>query len=171
MKTATTALLTLAFSIFAAMSAFASGDPPKQSTAPPPEKSSDTKKDTDNGLGDLFTGLAGQSLKVFMNPDLLKQIPGNTPDEKSENVKLLLNMIEGNSLPEKGTFCSGTPCSFMAVMRSNVQMPLEDRLSSTTEFVGPTGPGPYPVRSIGNTADSLAVYLSAEVLPFIACIG
>jgi hypothetical protein len=36
-----------------------------------------------------------------MNPDLLKQIPGKSPDEKSENVKLLLDMIEGNSLPEK----------------------------------------------------------------------
>jgi hypothetical protein len=36
MKTATTALLTLAFLIFAGLSAFASGDPPKQSAAPPP---------------------------------------------------------------------------------------------------------------------------------------
>lgn len=71
----------------------------------PPAKSSDktsgTKKDGDTGLGDLFSGLAGQSLKVFMNPDLLKQIPGDNTAEKTENVKVLLGMIEGDTLAEK----------------------------------------------------------------------
>ena len=77
--------------------AFALDDPASSQS----DKSAETKKDGDTGLGDLFSGLAGQSLKVFMNPDLLKQIPGDNTAEKTENVKVLLGMIEGDTLAEK----------------------------------------------------------------------
>jgi hypothetical protein len=77
-------------------------DPPaKSSSSTPGDKSSPAKKETDGGLGDLFNGLAGQTLKVFFNPELLKEIPGDSPAEKSENAKVLLGMIEGDTVQDK----------------------------------------------------------------------
>lgn len=78
--------------------ATASDEPP---STPPAHKSSDPKKAGDNGLGDLISGLAGQSLKSFLDPDLLKQVPGKNPAEKAANVRTLLGMIEGKTHEEK----------------------------------------------------------------------
>ena len=80
---------------------WASDDPPPAQSSPPAEKSSGTKKEGDNGLANLLSGLAGQSLKAFMDPELLKQIPGESTAEKTENVKVLLGMIEGDTLQDK----------------------------------------------------------------------
>jgi hypothetical protein len=99
MKSVTTALLAGFTLFFMCWSTWASDDP--KQNPPSADKPSESKKDNESGLGDLFSGLAGQSLKVFMNPDLLKQIPGDTPEEKSENVKVLLGMIEGDTLQKK----------------------------------------------------------------------
>jgi hypothetical protein len=79
--------------------ATASDEPP---STPPSDKSSDKKKSGDNGLGDLITGLAGQSLKSFLDPDLLKQVPGKNSAEKAANVRILMGMIEGKTQEEKG---------------------------------------------------------------------
>jgi hypothetical protein len=80
----------------------ASDEPPSAPSTQPAGKSSDTKKSGDNGLGDLISGLAGQSLKSFLDPDLLKQVPGKNPAEKAANVRILMGMIEGKSQEEKG---------------------------------------------------------------------
>jgi hypothetical protein len=96
--------ITVALSIAVSLpgpTVLASGDPPPAKSFPPVDKSSESKKEGDNGLGDLISGLAGQSLKVFMDPDLLKQIPGDNAVEKTENVRLLLGMIEGETLQDK----------------------------------------------------------------------
>jgi hypothetical protein len=76
----------------------ASDEPPSN---PPADKSSDKKKTGDNALGNLITGLAGQSLKTFLDPDLLKQVPGKNSAEKAANVRTLLGMIEGKTQEEK----------------------------------------------------------------------
>jgi hypothetical protein len=70
--------------------------PPPAGKAPGPEK-----KEGENGLGDLLSGLAGQSMKMFMDPDLLKLIPGVDASEKLETVQVLLGMIEGKTLRDK----------------------------------------------------------------------
>lgn len=80
----------------------ASDEPPSASTNPPADKSTDPKKAGDNGVADLISGLAGQSLKTFLDPDLLKQVPGKNPAEKAVNVRILLGMIEGKTQEEKG---------------------------------------------------------------------
>ena len=53
---------------------------------------------SDDGLGPLLDGLAAEALKAFLNDDLMNEIPGTTVAEKSENVKTLLTMIEGDKL-------------------------------------------------------------------------
>jgi hypothetical protein len=91
----------LSLSLFLPGVVWASDDPPPAKSSPPAEKSAGTKKEGDNGLANLLSGLAGQSLKAFMDPELLKQIPGESTAEKTENVKVLLGMIEGETLQDK----------------------------------------------------------------------
>jgi hypothetical protein len=91
--------LSLSVAVLGAVSA--ADDPPPAKATPPGENSSEPKKDGGNPLGDLLNGLAGQSLKAFMDPDLMKQIPGETAAEKTETVRVLLGMIEGKTLQDK----------------------------------------------------------------------
>src|SRR6187402_3283345 len=80
----------------------ASDEPQSAPSKPAQDKSTDSKKAGDNALGDLISGLAGQSLKSFLDPDLLKQVPGKNPAEKAANVRILMGMIEGKTQEEKG---------------------------------------------------------------------
>lgn len=94
-------ILSISISLFGSV-ATASDEPPTAPMKPPANKPSDTKKAGDNGVADLISGLAGQSLKSFLDPDLLKQVPGKNPAEKAANVGVLLGMIEGKTQEEKG---------------------------------------------------------------------
>src|SRR5262245_64705233 len=92
-----TAALSYSTTLFGSV-VLASDDPPPAKSPPAGDKPSEPKKEADNGLSDLITGLVGQSLNVFLDPELLKQVPGDNAAEKAENVKRLLGMIEGETL-------------------------------------------------------------------------